>query len=155
MKVLSSCLRNSYLLNSTGKKTSPFLLSKTASTEACKWHSSSSSQEEAEEIQSRLSDLNSVQGWKNLEYFKQDQHVKMNHLFKMLLKMTLHMSSCCCFPYWHVGRKFPRSANFFFSISSQENSLIKVTHCQNILFILFIQCFAEREAQVLYQRLNC
>lgn len=77
MKVLSSCLSNSYLLNSTGKKTSPFLLSKTASTEACKWHSSSSSQEEAEEIQSHLSDLNSVQGWKNLkEYFKQDQHVK-------------------------------------------------------------------------------
>ena len=80
MKVLASCLRNSYLLNSTGilgKKTSPFLLSKTASTEACKWHSSSSSQEEVQEIQSHLSDSNSVQGRRNLkEHFKGDQHVK-------------------------------------------------------------------------------
>lgn len=72
----------------------------------------------------------------------------------MLLKMTLHMSSCCCFPYRHICRKFSRSANLFFSISSEENSLVKVTHCQNVLFILFIQCFAEREAQGLYQRLN-
>lgn len=78
----------------------------------------------------------------------------MNHLFKMLLQMTLHVSSCCCFLSWHICREFS-SANFFFSISSQENSLIKVTHSQNILFILFIQCFAEREAQVWYQRFNC
>lgn len=69
----------------------------------------------------------------------------------MLLQMTFHVSSCCCFLSWHICREFS-SANFFFSISSQENSFIKVTHCQNILFILFIQCFAERETQVWYQR---
>lgn len=69
--------------------------------------------------------------------------------------MTLHVSPRCRLPYWHVCREFPRSANFFFSISSQENSLVEVTHCQNVLFILFIQCFAEREARVLYQSLNC
>lgn len=75
----------------------------------------------------------------------------MDHLFKMLLQMTFHVSSCCRFLSWHICREFS-SANFFFSISSQENSFIKVTHCQNILFILFIQCFAERETQVWYQR---
>lgn len=72
----------------------------------------------------------------------------------MLLQMTLHVSSCCHFLSWHICREFS-SANFFFSFSSQENSLIKVTHGQNILFILFIQCFAEREAQIWYKRFNC
>ena len=76
-EVLSSCLRNSYVLKSTGEKTPPFLLSKRASTEACKWHSSSSAQEEVQEVQSHLSDSNSVQGWKNSkESFKRDQRVK-------------------------------------------------------------------------------
>lgn len=79
----------------------------------------------------------------------------VNHLFEVLLQMTLHMSPGCRLPYRHICRELPRSANFFLSISSQENSLIEVTHCQNVLLILFIQCFAGREAHVTYQSLNC
>lgn len=64
----------------------------------------------------------------------------------MLLKMTFNMSSYI--PAWCSCTTFLRCSNFFFCICSQENSFIKITFCENIFFIFFIQGFAEKTSNM-------